>query len=90
MHCWARGEALEYPPLPVIPGVGEVPYHADCDFESIPPVLWPPEDLRRFLNARYMECVASMRPKVYVPVCVYDEETGLQLPHASTLCASRK
>ena len=44
---------MAYPPLPDMEGVGQVPYHADCDFTERVPKLWPPNDLRRFLKARH-------------------------------------
>ena len=54
MTVWAGGGDLEYPPLPTIEGVGTVRYEAVCDFNARPPYLWPPEDLREYLRARYL------------------------------------
>ena len=53
MQSWAGGGALKYPPLPVIEGIGKVDYHAACNFIDRPVKLWPPSDLRRFLQARH-------------------------------------
>ena len=33
-----------------------------------------------------ISCVASMHPKVYLPVCVYDAESGIQLPVPDSKC----
>ena len=60
MRCWAGGQSLSYPPLPVITGIGAVPYHAACDFESRPPKLWPPSDLREYLRARHLNVCARV------------------------------
>ena len=58
MKQWAGGEELRYPDLPILPGIGPVPYHAVCNFNARAPHLWPPEDLRRFLQARHLNAVS--------------------------------
>ena len=40
----------------------------------------------RRLLVTSMTCVASMRPQVYTPVCVYDAATGIQLPAPDSKC----
>ena len=70
MCCWAGGQSLSCPPLPVITSFGTAPYHAVCDFAP-----------------RCQElCVTSMRPKVYLPVCVFDDATHVQLPAPDSKC----
>ena len=57
---------MEYPPLPTIPGVGEVPYHAVCDFETRAVHLWPPADLRRWLQCRQVQARPQHQMDTYV------------------------
>lgn len=80
MEIWAGGDSLSYPPLPVIDGVGEVPYHAYCDFTARAPKLWTPSDLRRFLQARHLNvccvCINGFgvglgRKRVCVYMCIW-------------------
>ena len=47
MQQWAGGDDLTYPDL-------HVPHHSVCNFTVRAPHLWPPEDLRRWLQARHM------------------------------------
>ena len=70
MRCWAGGQSLSFPPLPVITGIGAVPYHAACDFASRPPKLWPPSDLREYLRARHLNVRACVCVRVRACVCV--------------------
>ena len=72
MRCWAGGQQLSFPPLPVITGIGVVPYHAACDFDSRPPKLWPPSDLREYLRARHLNVSVRVRVRVCVRACHND------------------
>ena len=71
MQQWAGGQPLEYPPLPIIRGVGVVPYHSECDFSTRRAELWVPEDLRRYLQAREINARAHHQMEAYI-----DDSTG--------------
>ena len=67
MNSWARGESLAYPPLPTIPGIGEVPYQAACNFDERPPRLWAPPELRLWLKSRHYHVTShhQMQPSLH-------------------------
>ena len=71
MQQWAGGDDLTYPDLPFLPGIGRVPYHSVCNFTARAAHLWPPEDLRRWLQARHMNVRRLHRMDAYV-----DDATG--------------
>ena len=71
MKQWAGGDELRYPNLPILPGIGPVPYHTACNFDARAPHLWPPEDLRRYPQARHLNVRRFHRMESYV-----DDGTG--------------
>ena len=71
MEVWAGGDVMSYPPLPVIEGVGQVPYHTACDFTARSPKLWSPNDLRRFLKVRHYNVSNMLCQNGFVRVISY-------------------
>ena len=74
MKCWARGEELMYPPLPRIEDIGEVSYESVCHFTERAPRLWPPSELRGWLQSRHYgvtrrhQMEPCLHPKTMAPL----------------------